>query len=949
MASTKVRGITIELSADASGVVNSLKDVNSSINSTQKELRDIEKLLKLDPTNVELLAQKQKALQTQVGNTQQKIDLLKKAEEDLKKEMVDGGTEEQQKQLAALDREIISAEQSLKKYTSQLDDAGKETKDLDAAQESAEKSTGKLSEGFTVMKGALANLVADGLRKAGEALKSMVTDGAQFADDILTLSSTTSIGADQLQKFSYMAGLVDVDVSTIAGSMRKLTKNMSSASEGTGAAYEAFNELGVSFTDINGNLRDNEDVFYDVIDALGSMENETERDALAMDLFGKSATELNPLIEAGTDQLEKFGQEAEDTGYVLSDDMLKSLGGLQDEFDRFNKRIEGVKNQIGAGLAPALTRAMTKINEFIAKVDWEAVGNKIGAAFEKITDVFIWLIDHGDAVISVVEGIGAAMIAIKVSEFMGIGGLISGIAAALIGGATALISWGAAEEEARIAAIPLIAATRELADEIATNQADVDALTSSYDAMNEARDNSLASIESEAALSEKLFGQLDGLVDANGEIAEGEEARAKVLLDQLNGALGTEYSITDGMITNYGELKQSVYDLIEAKKLEAQSAVWTNQLNEATQGLINSQRELEDISIQQAQANATLEEAQAALNAAYAEAREQDPSGIYVEFMPAVQDAKRAVEKAAAAVSKADQQYKTTEKTAQGFAYNSEQALNNLAAVTAGDMDAIETSSYETFLAMGGDSAVYAQTVNDNVKLATGHWQAAMSDQLSTVLGAQVEFRDAGKGTVDLYVNGQKLKEGLVKEEAAAIVSYGVEGMRSGKFGEAGKDAARGFANGLKDSTILQTIKNNAASMVDTAVTTAKARAMIASPSKVFMEMGEYVGEGFAIGIEDSTDLVERASKNMTDSAIKAARGLNMPGLTGQNSMTRYGVTANMQSREISGVLTLLKEYLPELASRDLVMDSGEVVGALAPKMSTKFGTLDTMTARGAI
>ena len=139
MAGAKVRGITIELSADASGVSKALQTVNKNISSTSKELRDIDKLLKLDPTNVTLLAQKHEALQRQITNTRDKLDLLKKAEEDLQKEMKDGGTEEQKKQLAALQREIISTEKDLDKYTDQLDETGKETDQLTQAEKKAEE------------------------------------------------------------------------------------------------------------------------------------------------------------------------------------------------------------------------------------------------------------------------------------------------------------------------------------------------------------------------------------------------------------------------------------------------------------------------------------------------------------------------------------------------------------------------------------------------------------------------------------------------------------------------------------------------------------------------------------------------------------------------------------------------------------------------------------------
>ena len=249
MAGAKVRGITIELSADASGINSALKDVNKQISSTGRELRDIDKLLKLDPTNVQLLAQKQETLQRQMEQTRNKVKLLKEAEEDLKNQMVDGGTEEQKKQLAALEREIISSEKSLEKYTIEMDQAGRETDQLAQSQKTAEQTTESLSGGFSVLKGALANLAADGIRMAADALKDLITEGPKYADEILEMASRTSIATDTLQELSYMSGLVDVDVNTVAGSMAKLTKNMASAQGGSGAAADAFKQLGVEVTD----------------------------------------------------------------------------------------------------------------------------------------------------------------------------------------------------------------------------------------------------------------------------------------------------------------------------------------------------------------------------------------------------------------------------------------------------------------------------------------------------------------------------------------------------------------------------------------------------------------------------------------------------------------------------------------------------------------------------
>ena len=109
--SMKVRGVTIEIGGDVSGLSKALGDVNSSINKTQKELKDVEKLLKLDPSNTELLRQKHELLGKQVEQTKTKLETLKKTEEELNK----AGVDKHSDQYRTLQREIISTEDSLRK------------------------------------------------------------------------------------------------------------------------------------------------------------------------------------------------------------------------------------------------------------------------------------------------------------------------------------------------------------------------------------------------------------------------------------------------------------------------------------------------------------------------------------------------------------------------------------------------------------------------------------------------------------------------------------------------------------------------------------------------------------------------------------------------------------------------------------------------------------------
>lgn len=196
--------------------------------------------------------------------------------------------------------------------------------------------------------------VATAIVKAEKALISMTKEAASNADDLLTLASVTSMTTDSVQELNYMADLTDVSLDRIKDSLKETTNKMQEAATGTGAAYEAYQKLGVEITNADGSMRSAQDVFYDTIDALGDMKNQAERDALAMDLMSESAQELNPIIELGGDKLREYAQEAHDMGYVLDNDALKSLQAVDDAYSRLQNTQEGVKNQLAVEFAPYL-------------------------------------------------------------------------------------------------------------------------------------------------------------------------------------------------------------------------------------------------------------------------------------------------------------------------------------------------------------------------------------------------------------------------------------------------------------------------------------------------------------------------------------------------------------------------------------------------------------------
>lgn len=357
--SMKVRGVTIEIGGDVSGLSKALGDVNSSINKTQKELKDVEKLLKLDPSNTELLRQKHELLGKQVEQTKTKLETLKKTEEELNK----AGVDKHSDQYRTLQREIISTEDSLRKLEAAAAASNVTLTKVSQTFGKISDASGKVAQATrglsTAAGGALAGI-------AGLAIKS-----AAAADDLNTLAKQTGISTAELQKMQYASDLVDVSVDTITGAMTKMKKNMASTSADTQAAFQ---RIGVSVTDANGQLRSSTDVFYEVLQGLSKISNETERDVVAMQLFGKSADELAGIVDDGGAALKSLGEEAEQLGLILDQETLDSLNNVNDQVDKLKAKANGEIAKSGAKALEALMPVFEKVLDAMNKA-LDYIGN----------------------------------------------------------------------------------------------------------------------------------------------------------------------------------------------------------------------------------------------------------------------------------------------------------------------------------------------------------------------------------------------------------------------------------------------------------------------------------------------------------------------------------------------------------------------------------------------
>lgn len=470
MASGAIKGITIQIGGDTTQLGKSLKDVESQIKKDDQALKNLDKALQLDPGNLDLIAAKEAVLADKTSLVSQKMEILQQVQQDALTELPEGA-ELSAAQMAELSAEIANTATELSALQGDAEGAGDSMEDVgDSAEEAGDdvQDSSEDFEGFgeaaeaagEIASAALAGVataavaagaaVASAFVGAGKALTDATFSTSELADELLTLSSTTGLTTDTLQELNYASELLDVDTSTVTGSMTKLLKTMSSAADGSSSAAEKFTALGISYTDAEGNLRSTEDVFWDAIDVLGQIENESERDAAAMDLFGKSARELNPLIEAGSGAFQDLADEAHNVGYVLDSETLDSFGALDDNVQRLSNTAEAVKNSFGQVLLPVLTdvtgEAVDLMGEFSGAM--AATGgdiDKIGEVIGEFGPQAVKLVeDNFPKILTVVEQVLNALIpvamAIAPSLISTLGSLITQLANSIATNADAFIT-----------------------------------------------------------------------------------------------------------------------------------------------------------------------------------------------------------------------------------------------------------------------------------------------------------------------------------------------------------------------------------------------------------------------------------------------------------------------------------------------------------------------------
>ena len=372
MAGTKIRGITVEIGGDTSGLSKALKNVNGEIRDSQKQLKDVERLLKLDPGNTELLRQKYLLLNQSIGQTETKLDALKQAEKEVQQQFERGDASEAQ--YNAIRREIESTQISLKKLRSDASETDRAIRGIDEkpieevkkAADQAEDSledAGKAASNFgDYLK---ANIVTEGAKSIVSGLKDVAEESKEYMKIMASLETSSEKAGysaeETAQTYKQLYGVLgdDQTAATTTANLQALGLSQEELIKMTNAAIGAWSTYGDSIP----------------IDGLAEAINETAKTgtvtgtlADALNWAGVSEDEFNK-------KLENAGSAGERANLILQQLTSQGLAEAGQAWQENNQAL--VENnqaqaelqeqlaQLGEIIMPIITQIISGVSQLL--------------------------------------------------------------------------------------------------------------------------------------------------------------------------------------------------------------------------------------------------------------------------------------------------------------------------------------------------------------------------------------------------------------------------------------------------------------------------------------------------------------------------------------------------------------------------------------------------------
>lgn len=760
-----------------------------------------------------------------------------------------------------------------------------------------------------------ANTTAEGL---GEAYKNCAANMSAAGQDIETTTALLSSMANQ--------GLKGSEAGTaLTAVMRDMTSKMEDGAISIG-------ETSVKVQDAQGNFRDLTDILKDVESATEGMGDAEKSSALMATFTSDSIKGLNLILNAGVDSTADFEEQlrsCDGTAKDMANTMNDTLSG---DITALNSKLEGIKITIYESMAPALREAVAQISEVLDTVDWEEKGKQIGDIAVKAVDFFSKIVANADGVKSVLEAIGislgTAFVVSKVATFassiISLWKTFQTLRTATEAATTSQLLLNAAQAATPVglvtAAVAALAAgivylaskTNDVHDatdvltESERQQVDrVYELRDAYVDLQTARDENISAINTEYSYYEELANELNGLVDANGQVKEGYEDRVNFILTTLNDACGTEMELVDGVIQNYKDEKDAITDLINTKKAEAvlnaSEEAYTDAVqnrNEALQNVTTTtgiyNQNVKDLEAAEKAYNDSLNmttEEYMKLNNYTGDAatasiilkNEQEA------LKKKVDEAKGAVGESRFAMDQAKDSYENYVTTIQNY-----EGLSS--AIISGDADKIadaltdleynfktaETATKESLEQQVEDYEANLKALQEAIDNGTPGVTEAMVDQAETMVSeakkeldkASDEFSKSANAGAKAYGDtlGSTENQAYVKGKSNLLLESTKDGVKdSEKEGtEKGDNFGKGYEGGILKG--LTPAERAATQLGDKSYNALKTSIDEGSPSRKTTTSGENFGQGFINGMNNKTSSVWTTAWNLAKTALNALK-----------------------------------------------------------------------------
>lgn len=348
-------GFNIDLGLNTSELRKGLKDVNRELSAEKSDMQAINAQLKYNANNVELWKKKQQKLTSTIDTTKKKIQILQKQ---LRQAMAtNDGSAEARKEIERLEKQIQKTTNEITKMNAELQGTGNKIDQIGASKGQAIQNVGK----------GLTDHITKPAITAAAAVATLVFKLSQSVDDIGDTASQVGANAQAYQELIYAAKILGADSDSLYRAFMKINDMLGDIATGDSLeAAQNLHKLGMSIEDIRG--LDSTEAFLKIREALGQIEDQSLRVAMANDIFGeKIGAKLLPLLNAEEEQITSLRNEAISYGIATEDD-ITAAGDFQDGMTRLKQSLYGVALSLMNAVLPAMDFIAEKIREDVIPV-----------------------------------------------------------------------------------------------------------------------------------------------------------------------------------------------------------------------------------------------------------------------------------------------------------------------------------------------------------------------------------------------------------------------------------------------------------------------------------------------------------------------------------------------------------------------------------------------------